>query len=209
MKNKLVFPVTCLAFCLGVVAPQIHTAQAQQAMGSLSYYPIPKAEIQKHYQEWALFMESEAREPCQNYQAPPAGYEMRGCHLYNSAESVAWLTPAAGSSGYSYTILFDLNKSGIRISEKSKLDKIAREIQAENPMEVTVSGYTDTSGTRKYNQALSERRTRAVVEALAARGVRVAADNQRSYGETGVAAVATADGVRMRKNRRVVIHFDR
>ncbi len=213
MKSKLVFSAIGLVFCLGVVALPSPAAHAQQAMGSLYYYPIPRSEIQKHYQGWATFMESESREPCQNYQAPPAGYEMKGCHLSRSTEAIAWLTPAAGAPGHAYTILFDLNKSSIRSGAENKLDQIAREIQreiqADPQTEVTVSGFADRSGSKKYNQALSERRTQAVVEALAARGVTVEAGNQRSYGETGAAAVATADGISRQENRRVVVYFAR
>ena len=67
--------------------------------------------------------------------------------------------------------------------------------------------HTDTSGSEKYNLALSERRTKSVLEKLKQAGVSNQQITSSSFGETKP-AVATADGVKEAKNRRVEIRLE-
>lgn len=86
-------------------------------------------------------------------------------------------------------------------------DIIAKAVEhAKNfkPVRVVVSGYTDTTGSEKYNQALSEKRARVVAAALALRGIPDSQMKSRGYGERYL-DVRTADGVAEAKNRRVEI----
>lgn len=67
-----------------------------------------------------------------------------------------------------------------------------------------MTGHTDTVGGVAYNQRLSERRARAVEDALVADGVPKDTIAARGVGKTDL-MVPTADGVREPKNRRVEI----
>ncbi|MBE7636492.1 OmpA family protein [Sneathiella sp. P13V-1] len=69
---------------------------------------------------------------------------------------------------------------------------------------VTIAGYTDTSGSKKYNAALSERRSEEL--ALTAMDMGLDPKNvvMRSYGEDKLAE-QTADGVKNQANRRATI----
>ena len=69
---------------------------------------------------------------------------------------------------------------------------------------IEVNGYTDTSGTPRYNQGLSLRRARTVAAELVRDGVPQSAINVQGLGETNP-LVPTADGVREPQNRRVEI----
>lgn len=69
---------------------------------------------------------------------------------------------------------------------------------------IEVDGYTDTSGTAKYNQDLSIRRARNVAAELVKDGVPQAAISIEGFGETHL-LVATGPGVREPQNRRVEI----
>jgi OmpA-OmpF porin, OOP family len=71
---------------------------------------------------------------------------------------------------------------------------------------VMLAGYTDTSGTPKYNMGLSQRRADAVKSYLAGKGVPDTAMQTQAFGETHL-LVQTADGVREPQNRRVEITF--
>ncbi len=71
-------------------------------------------------------------------------------------------------------------------------------------MQITVTGHTDTVGSAKYNQALSERRAAAVKAGLVADGRRGRRDHTIGVGKTGL-LVPTADGVREPQNRRAEI----
>jgi outer membrane protein OmpA-like peptidoglycan-associated protein len=220
MKKKFLLSGACLTLCLGAVVIPSGAAKAQE-MGSLSYYNLTDAEYHDNYNAWKLFLEYHLnREPCQNYQAPPAGFVMRGCHVYRvesavpvavtetQAVTATETTTAVDTAATSYyTINFNFDKSNIRDSEKDKLAEAVREIKKYNPAIVTVSGYAGRIGTADYNQRLSERRSNTVANALVAEGINGAIIEQKAYGETHL-AVPTADGVRMPANRRVVITFN-
>ncbi len=69
---------------------------------------------------------------------------------------------------------------------------------------IEVNGYTDTSGTPKYNQGLSIRRAQAVANELTKNGVPASAITIQGFGDTRL-LVATGPGVREPQNRRVEI----
>ncbi|MBO6824925.1 MAG: OmpA family protein [Sneathiella sp.] len=86
-------------------------------------------------------------------------------------------------------------------------DKIAEAVKYVNNFKrprVTIAGYTDTSGSKEYNAALSERRS----EELALKAMDIGLNPQnvimRSYGEDRLAE-PTADGVKNQANRRATI----
>jgi OmpA-OmpF porin, OOP family len=67
-----------------------------------------------------------------------------------------------------------------------------------------VNGYTDTSGTPRYNQGLSVRRAQAVQAELVRDGVPNEAISIQGFGDTHL-LVSTGPGVREPQNRRVEI----
>src|SRR5690606_4263323 len=106
----------------------------------------------------------------------------------------------------SYTVLFDHDKSDIRSNEMATIDQAMREIDKYEPKQVTVTGYTDSSGKADYNQTLSREREQAVSKALLSRGIKNQTLEREARGEYEQ-AVQTGDGVRNQENRRVVIDF--
>ncbi|MFH1158454.1 MAG: OmpA family protein [Pseudomonadota bacterium] len=218
MRKKFLLSTAAIALCIGAMTFSSGAAQAQQEMGSLYYYPVTKEEIRDNYHEWAVFLEYNLqREQCQHYQAPPAGFVMKGCDLYRvdsvmpvvstktQTETPPTKTVSHSGSLYS-TVYFNFDKSNIRDSEKEKIGQAAQQIKTYNPKKVTVSSYADTSGSGDYNQKLSERRARGVVRELGAYGIEAEIIDQDAYGETHL-AVPTGDGVKMPENRRAVIDF--
>jgi len=70
---------------------------------------------------------------------------------------------------------------------------------------VEVEGHTDSRGTEAYNQALSERRVRAVIDYLTAKGIEKRRLVAKAHGERR--PVASNDTARGRQlNRRVELH---
>ncbi len=69
---------------------------------------------------------------------------------------------------------------------------------------IEVNGYTDTSGTPRYNQGLSVRRAKAVAGELVRDGVPQSAITIQGFGETHL-LVPTGPNVREPQNRRVEI----
>ena len=72
---------------------------------------------------------------------------------------------------------------------------------------VTVVGHTDTSGSTKYNLKLSERRAKAVADALVGLGIQQSELTVDWKGE-GDLAVATPDGTKEPLNRRSTISIN-
>jgi len=67
-----------------------------------------------------------------------------------------------------------------------------------------IVGHTDSSGSPKYNQGLSERRGKAVADALVTSGVAQSTVQVDWKGESQL-AVPTGDGVKEPLNRRATI----
>ncbi|TQV84884.1 flagellar protein MotY [Aliikangiella coralliicola] len=105
------------------------------------------------------------------------------------------------------TLFFDFDKSFIRSPYRSKLQALAQYIKHDPSIEVVlISGYTDSKGSRGYNQKLSERRVNSVKTALSLVGVETERFKIRAYGEKNPAASnRTAKG--RAKNRRVYIRI--
>ena len=72
---------------------------------------------------------------------------------------------------------------------------------------IVVTGHTDTSGSDKYNQKLSERRAKAVADGLVSLGVNATALAVDWKGESAP-AVATGDGVKEPLNRRSTVSIN-
>ncbi len=161
-----------------------------------------------------LYNEYEEREQCQHYRDLPRNMmdkcvkaeeedmELATAQMSTHTEQKA--LPIVSS----YTVLFDHNKSNIRTNEMATLDRAMREIDKYDPRQVTVTGYTDSSGKADYNQTLSREREQAVSKALLSRGIENQVLEREARGEYDQ-AVQTKDGIRNHDNRRVVIDFRR
>ena len=102
-------------------------------------------------------------------------------------------------------IHFDTDKSNIRISDEAELRRGIDFVKKYPGSEVRVEGHTDSVGTDRYNQKLSERRAEAVKNYLVQKGaVDASKITSAGYGETRpVASNKTGQG--KAQNRRVEI----
>lgn len=103
-----------------------------------------------------------------------------------------------------FQVFFDFNKSDITAAAAKVIQAAADNVKAGNVTRIIVTGHTDTVGSAKYNQALSERRADAVKGQLAADGVKAEDIATSGVGKTGL-LVPTADGIREPQNRRAEI----
>lgn len=69
----------------------------------------------------------------------------------------------------SATVPFKLNQYALSKSAKDDLDKLATDMQSDKRFFIAVEGYTDKTGTKEYNEALSKKRADTVVEYLVAK----------------------------------------
>jgi len=100
---------------------------------------------------------------------------------------------------------FDFDKATIRNADTAELQKAVDFVKKYPGYEISIEGHTDSIGSEKYNQGLSERRAAAVREHLLKHGV---ADRARiksaGYGESKPIADNSTEKGRF-ENRRVEI----
>ncbi len=103
-----------------------------------------------------------------------------------------------------YLVFFDWDKATLTSRAQQVIAEAAIDSQSVKTTVISVSGYTDTSGTPTYNQGLSLRRAKAVAGRLMADGVPASEIAIHAFGETHL-LVPTGPGVREPQNRRVEI----
>lgn len=106
-------------------------------------------------------------------------------------------------------ILFDLNKHFIRKDAAIELDKVVEFIKANPGITVELGAHTDSRGSDKYNEALSDRRAKSSREYIVSQGVDPSIITAKGYGEYQLTNKC-ADGVRCNEdlhqaNRRTEI----
>ena len=101
-------------------------------------------------------------------------------------------------------VLFDTASDRIRPESTPTLAEITTTLRDHADLRIVIEGHTDDIGEAVANQALSERRARAVVQYLTRQGVAAARLSAEGKGETTPSAPnTTAEG--RQQNRRVVI----
>jgi outer membrane protein OmpA-like peptidoglycan-associated protein len=101
-------------------------------------------------------------------------------------------------------ITFDTDQSAIKPEFYATLNRVADTLKQYPKTMIDILGHTDSTGSDAYNQALSERRARAVADYLVAQGVQPVRLATRGFGETQpIASNDTAEG--RTQNRRVEI----
>ena len=68
-------------------------------------------------------------------------------------------------------IFFDFDKASLKSESTPELNRLANLLKENKNMKIEISGHTDNIGTRKYNQALSERRAQSVYNFLVENGI--------------------------------------
>ena len=105
-----------------------------------------------------------------------------------------------------FQVFFDFDKSNITDAAARVIQAAADVVKSGGIAHITVTGHTDTVGTARYNQGLSERRAASVKTQLVTDGVSGGEITTVGAGKSGL-LVPTADGVREPQNRRAVIEL--
>jgi hypothetical protein len=103
-----------------------------------------------------------------------------------------------------YFVTFGLDQVTLTEQDRRVIAEAAEDYRQGGRPQVSVVGYTDTSGSAAYNLELSQRRAEVVANELEREGVPSADIVTLGRGEEAL-LVATADGVREPHNRRVEI----
>lgn len=106
-----------------------------------------------------------------------------------------------------FLIFFDFDSATLRADAQRIVNEAADYAKRTGKVRISATGHADTSGASDYNLALSERRARAVMAALAKMGFSEEGIGIAYKGESEP-LVTTGDGVKEPQNRRVEIVFE-
>ncbi len=128
-------------------------------------------------------------------------------YAFNVAAPVAAApaaAPPAAAPARSYLVFFDWDKATLSDRARQIIKEATDNSTHVQYTRIEVNGYTDTSGTPRYNMGLSIRRANAVKAELIKDGVPQNAITTQGFGDTHL-LVPTGPGVREPQNRRVEI----
>lgn len=106
----------------------------------------------------------------------------------------------------SYIMYFSQDSADLTAASKNLLLEALKAIALRSSTHVAVIGHTDSVGSVQYNDKLSTRRARAVVDAMVARGIDSKIIEVTSHGKDNP-LIPTPDGVPEPRNRRVEINI--
>lgn len=101
-------------------------------------------------------------------------------------------------------ILFDFDKSDLRMNERSKVAEIVSYMQQNPSVKVGIDGHADPRGTDRHNQGLSERRVAVVREALMRAGIVGDKIHTGAFGESRPACSNSTEAC-WQRDRRVEV----
>ncbi len=113
---------------------------------------------------------------------------------------------SVGSKIVLRNIFFDLDKATLRPESTVELNRLILLMNEVPTLKIELGGHTDSRGSDSYNQDLSERRAKAVVDYLTAHGIAAGRLEWAGYGETqlvnGCSNGVKCSDVQHQENRR-------
>jgi OOP family OmpA-OmpF porin len=107
-----------------------------------------------------------------------------------------------------FLVFFDFDKSTLNATGQQVIDAIAEQAKKRSNLNsIKIVGHTDTKGSDKYNQRLSEKRAKAVEDALIAKGIDASILHTSGRGKKEL-MVETPNNTREPANRRTEIKFE-
>ena len=86
--------------------------------------------------------------------------------------------------GNVYKVYFAFDKFNLDEKSTTELDNLAKDLNENPTVCVSVKSHTDSRGPSTYNMKLSERRGKSVIDYLVSKGVNVSRINAQAFGET-------------------------
>jgi outer membrane protein OmpA-like peptidoglycan-associated protein len=103
-----------------------------------------------------------------------------------------------------FIVFFDFNKANLTAEALEVVQQAVRTAMSDGRVRVVITGHTDTVGSVRYNQGLSERRAQSVKNEMIREGM--SANDIMTVGKNfSDPLVRTGPGVREPQNRRAVI----
>ena len=85
---------------------------------------------------------------------------------------------------FSSNVLFGFDKSDLSAEARENLDKLVKVLNSYADTDIELQGHTDSKGSESYNQALSERRAKAVGDYLISQSIQIERIVIKGFGES-------------------------
>ena len=162
---------------------------------------------------WKLYIDGVRIINVPNVKTPPGWFKFKsdnvgeGSYLFTNiriAKGAVPLYDRLASEGkiITYGITFDVGKSTIRPESMTEINRIAQLMKDNPDLKFSVEGHTDNTGAAASNQALSEARSKAVMDKMVEMGISKDRLKSAGKGQTSPIADNSTDEGRA-KNRRV------
>ena len=112
---------------------------------------------------------------------------------------------AMAQEGVSDRVLFETDRSELNAEAQATLTRQAAWFARNPSVRAVIEGHCDERGTREYNFALGERRAKAAIEFLKARGVAAARLRMVSFGKERPAALGASEDAWSQNRRGVTV----
>ncbi|MDR3246271.1 MAG: OmpA family protein [Prevotellaceae bacterium] len=99
-------------------------------------------------------------------------------------------------------IFYDTNKADLRPESLVELEKVVALLEKNNTLKIEIRSHTDSRGSVKANQVLSEKRAASVVKYLITRGIPEARLSYKGYGESQLLIKPDKTDIEQQANRR-------
>ncbi|MBL4624832.1 MAG: OmpA family protein, partial [Flavobacteriales bacterium] len=105
-------------------------------------------------------------------------------------------------------IYFGFDSDQYNYSENAQLDELLEVLKSDESLYIDITAYSDQSGTSEYNQELSDRRSKSVVQYLTSNGIRRNRLTSRGLGATNFAVECEkCTDKQNQMNRRAVLRI--
>ncbi len=115
--------------------------------------------------------------------------------------------PPPSSHASVYQVAFETDRYDINLAGQRAIEDVASVVEGNNAVFVTIVGRTDTTGSADYNTQLSQRRAKAVRDALISTGKITPGHIETAWTGQEKQAVGTVDGVAEAQNRVVDMYI--
>jgi OmpA-OmpF porin, OOP family len=171
--------------------------------------PDAAARVQADYDCWILngrieSLKSSSAQCRRSLDASMAAVERALNMTEAPAPDAAAPAPAPAAQAADYTVYFDWDSWTLTAEDMAAIQQSVDAARHGQQSRITIVGHTDTSGSARFNQRLSERRASVVRDVMVQMGARPESIQTSGVGESDL-AVQTANGVKEAKNRRAVI----
>lgn len=166
-----------------------------------------KGALRKGLDEQRVALESEraartAADEAQRVELATLRTDLQGLRT----EFGAKITEVSQGLQFAFPVHFAYNDATVRTEDIAALDRFASVVQKHyTGASVTVEGFADPRGSKRYNVALSQRRAEAVKAYVTGKGIDASLINAVGYGKTRlINKSASGDAPGAELNRRVV-----